>query len=466
MGGEDQLVLTSRTHEFAYAVSAAKDVLTSAAVIESRPLDPRAAGAYLERCLPPRPGPAWGEILVRLSTPNPSAGPMAALAEIATSPLGLWLLRAAYIAPGTDAAPLLDPDRFPDAAALRAHLFDQLIPALITARPPANDRVELFRPRRRYDPDQVRRWLGYLAHHLTHLGDGTTGTRDFAWWQLARTTQAVASRTRVRRNRAGALRIELTFGHTAAIVFGTTIGAVIGAVYGTVTGVETRLTDGVLAAIASGIGVAAFVGLMEGLVIGGLASSWPQDSPGAASLRARRRLPPLRRIFGPALVSLAVGLLGGLTVGIVFGAAATFVFGLLAWVEAPTLEGRISTPSTNWRADRALNLVRTATVWVGSGLAIGIAVGISEGPAVGLTTGALAGTAIGLPAGLTISNHRAWIAYLVATYRLALAGRLPRRLMPLLDDAHRLGLLRAVGPIYQFRHAELHDHLAETHQPH
>jgi hypothetical protein len=32
--------------------------------------------------------------------------------------------------------------------------------------------------------------------------------------------------------------------------------------------------------------------------------------------------------------------------------------------------------------------------------------------------------------------------------------------MSFLDDAHRLGLLRAVGPVYQFRHAALHDHLA------
>ena len=31
---------------------------------------------------------------------------------------------------------------------------------------------------------------------------------------------------------------------------------------------------------------------------------------------------------------------------------------------------------------------------------------------------------------------------------LAMAGHLPRRLMPVLDDAHRLGLLRVVGPIY------------------
>ncbi|MER6005263.1 hypothetical protein ABT120_42425 [Nonomuraea angiospora] len=57
-------------------------------------------------------------------------------------------------------------------------------------------------------------------------------------------------------------------------------------------------------------------------------------------------------------------------------------------------------------------------------------------------------------------HHHAWMAYQIATARLALAGILPRALMSFLDDAHRLGLLRTVGPIYQFRHAELQDHLA------
>ncbi len=37
--------------------------------------------------------------------------------------------------------------------------------------------------------------------------------------------------------------------------------------------------------------------------------------------------------------------------------------------------------------------------------------------------------------------------------------------MPFLDECHRLGLLRAVGPVYQFRHAEFHDYLAAIYQP-
>ncbi|MGH3875188.1 MAG: hypothetical protein ACRDSR_27435 [Pseudonocardiaceae bacterium] len=43
--------------------------------------------------------------------------------------------------------------------------------------------------------------------------------------------------------------------------------------------------------------------------------------------------------------------------------------------------------------------------------------------------------------------------------------RFPRRLMPFLEDAYRLGLLRVVGSAYQFRHAELQDHLAPLNSP-
>ncbi len=67
--------------------------------------------------------------------------------------------------------------------------------------------------------------------------------------------------------------------------------------------------------------------------------------------------------------------------------------------------------------------------------------------------------------GLWPGGHHASLAYLVATDRLARADQLPRRLMPFLDDSHRLGLLHAVGPYYQFRHAELQDHLAATYRP-
>ncbi|MGW7421778.1 hypothetical protein ACWGJB_17200 [Streptomyces sp. NPDC054813] len=79
------------------------------------------------------------------------------------------------------------------------------------------------------------------------------------------------------------------------------------------------------------------------------------------------------------------------------------------------------------------------------------------------------GSLIALPAialRLTLfSGERARLVYSVSVGYAACRGDLPWRLMPFLDDAHRLGLIRAVGPVYQFRHAEFQDHLAPPQLP-
>ncbi|WP_158853358.1 hypothetical protein [Saccharothrix deserti] len=60
-------------------------------------------------------------------------------------------------------------------------------------------------------------------------------------------------------------------------------------------------------------------------------------------------------------------------------------------------------------------------------------------------------------------NASAWAHYTSARLSLAARGRLPRRLQAFLADAHRLGILRQVGSVYQFRHARLQNHLAAGH---
>ncbi|WP_165968939.1 NACHT domain-containing protein, partial [Actinomadura sp. KC06] len=115
LGGDDQLILTSRTTEFTAAISAAGDVITSAAVLEPLPLTPAAAADYLTRCLPPSPGPAWQHTLTALratppadqtrpgqTRPGQARRPAAALADLTTTPLGLWLVRTVYTEPGAD----------------------------------------------------------------------------------------------------------------------------------------------------------------------------------------------------------------------------------------------------------------------------------------------------------------------------------------------------------------------------
>ncbi|WP_242908230.1 NACHT domain-containing protein [Actinomadura terrae] len=449
LDGDDQLILTSRTTEFTQAVTQAGDVITSAAVLEPRPLDAVAAADYLAACLPPEPGPHWQYTLTALRHAPPPGRPAAALAEVTQTPLGLWLLRAVYLAPGTDPTPLTDPTRFPTPDALKTHLFDQLIPALIATRPPTDNPADPFRPRRRHDPAMVRHWLGYLAHHLTHQPAPTgTGTRDLAWWRLAATTHAITPTARL------------------ALTILTTVAG---------------LALGLAAGLPLGLVVALMVGLMVVLNSSNV-GAWAQDRPGFADLRVRGRASELLRAlafglkaglaielaagltFGLGLtLGLEVGLTAGIAVGLVVGVGlgVGLAAGLTEWAETPALKRRTQTPMGNWHADRTLNLLRAANGGLAFGLPVGLAIGLVAAPGAGVAVA----LPIGSTVGLTTGGHRAWQAYLVATYRLALARRLPRRLMPFLDDCHRLGLLRAVGPIYQFRHAELHDHLAATYQP-
>jgi hypothetical protein len=58
------------------------------------------------------------------------------------------------------------------------------------------------------------------------------------------------------------------------------------------------------------------------------------------------------------------------------------------------------------------------------------------------------------------SMFAAWPSYEVARIWLALRHRLPWWLMGFLADAHRRGVLRQAGAVYQFRHIDLQHWLA------
>jgi hypothetical protein len=54
----------------------------------------------------------------------------------------------------------------------------------------------------------------------------------------------------------------------------------------------------------------------------------------------------------------------------------------------------------------------------------------------------------------------AWGWLLTTRLWLCATGRLPWRLMTFLQEAHRRGVLRQAGAVYQFRHARLQERLA------
>ena len=75
--------------------------------------------------------------------------------------------------------------------------------------------------------------------------------------------------------------------------------------------------------------------------------------------------------------------------------------------------------------------------------------------------GIVAGIATVVAVGVTgVINGAAWPSYGIARMWLALRRRLPWPLMGFLADAHRRGVLRQAGAVYQFRHIELQHRLA------
>lgn len=550
LADDDQLILTSRTAEFSAAISTAGDVVTSAAVLEPRPLSPAQAADYLARCLPPHPGPAWQRILTELravsrpaesAPPQTPGGPAAALAEVVSTPLGLWLVRAVYVDQPTDPAPLLNPASFPTAARLRSHLLDRLIPALLAARPPSGKPGDLFRPRRAYRPADVQRWLTHLAHHLHHLG-----TRDFAWWHLARHT--------LRPRTLGAM-LGLTYGLAygvaagllamvislyrygplgvaAALVLVVFFVCAVGLPVGLATAMAAgrwmcpdgggsrarervnqlarRLAIGLIVGLPIGLmfslggnpspaaveetraaglfplpgGAGLTEGLLSGLAAALTPGYWLGHDPAHAELRLRGRVGLLVR---RCAVALAGGLGAGLVYGVVlvyvtyasgygggwvfgeaigregllgFGLPVGLVFGLIWWARTPVLSDGATTPKSAWRSDRRLTLLRIIA-FTGAVELPDIVLGHASMPLATVLAFAIFDfAAYGLFYGIMIGGTNAWICYAAANLRLAVSGRTPIRAMGFLDDAHRLGLVRAVGPVYQFRHAEFQDHLA------
>ena len=174
---------------------------------------------------------------------------------------------------------------------------------------------------------------------------------------------------------------------------------------------------------------------------------------------------------------LAIGLVTGLAIWAQVGAAGGLVVGLAALIAAGYAGGILFTAAATdltKAASPSVVLIRDrATFWL-SFLGFGLAVGITTGTALGFIPGTVGtpsnGPRIGLEAGLanfvatgiTFAFIQAsWGSFALAKWWLAISRRLPWRCMMFLNDAHvNRGVLRQVGAVYQFRHAELQRNLA------
>ncbi|GAA4856237.1 NACHT domain-containing protein [Saccharopolyspora cebuensis] len=415
---EDALVLSCRADEYAVL----EDSITGAVVVAPA-LEPGDAVAHLRRCT--SGGPGWERVFAELD-----ADADAPVAGAVRTPLDVWLLRQVYGGTGADPGELTDRSRFPAAADITRHLLDHLVGALLGASP---------RGRRRWDAEDAARWLSWLARHLD-----TTGTREFAWWRLHR-----------------ALRFGPLLRTGLGVVFGLVLGALMGAV-GAVSGWWFGApSTGFLAGAVGGLGV----GLAYGFAAGHTAE------PAQVDLRWSKRGGQLGRGL---VVPVAQWLLGGLVVGAAFAvlgidvlaefAVLALVLGLLhgvvLWVAGPVPDQLAVDPVGALRGDLRLSAVRIGAFVLVAGLIIGFGAGLIGN--LTLVPALVAAVLVALLQDRASPPRFAGLIYGGVVVVLALRRRVPLRLMRFLDDAHRIGLLRAVGPVHQFRHAEVHDHLARA----
>ena len=274
----------------------------------------------------------------------------------------------------------------------------------------------------------------------------------------------------------------------AGIVVGSMVGLTFGVLervleQGYVGGLRWGLTWGSTAGIAAGIGT-----LLKGR---------RGDGPAQGTRWSLRKGWAAASVTGAA--AALIGVLEGRSA---FGLSFGFIFGVTCGIAVVTLaglEGVPGDPSAGARPlvvlarDRSAALSLALVTGVGACIAAGIladAVAYSTlspqggalswavpdsplagvGPdfeaqaalafALGIATST--GLAIGAGFGLVVGGFGpAWPGWLIARGWLALRGCLPWSLMSFLADAHKRGVLRQAGTVYQFRHIDLQHRLAK-----
>lgn len=452
-GRGDQFLLTSRADEYAAAVDAA-DVVTAAAVVELQPLHLGDLDDYLPRTTRKTMADSkvttkWNPVLTCLRT-HPDRPTVQALMKVLATPLMTSLARAAYSDTDADPTELLD-DRFTDPAVIEDYLLDAFIPAVFPEHP-----TERSVRHHRWKASQVQRWLAFLAVHLNALD-----TKDLAWWRLEQTAP------RRTLGLMSGIMVSLVLGAVVGLVDGVMVGlqygivfglgAVFGAVFGAGRGAVFLfgLMLGLVAGFGAGLVLGAVVGIVFGLLFGlgaGLASVPAMGRPSTVGFQ-------LRGNVGPYLHALKTGLVFGLVFGsvavLMVGVEVGLVVGLVVGLDIPADIAYAVSPSSVLRTDRASALVRGLVAALVAGLPEGLGAGIKAGLEVGLAAGLI----VGLIVGLVVMSSSAWARFILVRTWLAFRRRLPWRLMTFLVEAHRRGVLRQAGGVYQFRHHRLQQRL-------
>ncbi|MEU1374924.1 NACHT domain-containing protein [Streptomyces triculaminicus] len=511
------LVVTCRTAAYAAAVSSC-GVLAGAAVVEPSPLRAHEAVAVLRLAAPPGARQrAWDALAAHVD--RHPGGPAA---QTLTNPLMVALARSVYADAAGDPGELADRERFATSAEIEHHLLDALVPTLYARahqRDPVGRRhwtpgrahrhlVHLasgLHRRAMYDlawwqfyqwlPSRGRPWrraavwsLGVIVLCLLVDTGQRMAVRDPEWTfadavAIAGLNAAamfvmqfvgaslVGRHSRQPANLVGNLVVTAV---TGGLVF-TVLAAAVGVVkvgYGT-HGVARLLV------YASTL-IFMFLVVMQstGLPV-------PPRMPSRGNLTVqhwRQRLPrAVATVLGVAALATA-----GLNIYVLvdtsdwsrtatawaYGPAVGALVGMgpavLQWVRGTATVRDLTTVEISLRSDRVVALVH--------GIVAGLLMALSdftievvdrtitasptESALEPISSSQLELPLVAICGFMLALMAHAWPQYTAARALLALQGMLPWRLQPFLADAHRLGILRQVGALYQFRHARLQHHLA------
>jgi hypothetical protein len=496
------VVITCRTEQYQTAVHPQEGhgVALRAVAVQISPLEFGEVAAYLRADA----GPAedrW-EFLDTLGCGSPTRQALA-------TPLMAGLARAIYNPrPGELAGALPDPaDLCSPALAARAAVERRLLDAFI----PAAYRNATGR----WAAEDAERWLVFLARKIHGP--------DLGWWQLRQAAPRTPFRfvfglgyillVGFVFGLAAGLKTELRYGFVTGLMVGFVFGlGPLDEQHAPIarriaSGLANGLVFGLLAGLGAGLGTGLAGGLAGGLVYGLVFGLWAALGPGArpgvkTELWAGFVYGILYGVVFGIAFGLVYGLLFGLRhslmAGLVFGLTFGFVFGFgfelrpglvaglgfgLAFTLGCGLGGGFgfalrpglglgyvamsadvpedlataaSPQAALAREKRAALLFMLMSGFV-AGLVFGLVSGLGRGLVYGLGTGLVSGLVYGL---FLSGTDMAWPSYILTRGWLASHHRLPWSLMSFLADAHRRGVLRQAGAVYQFRHIELQRRLA------
>ncbi|MGI5520590.1 NACHT domain-containing protein [Micromonospora sp. CA-259024] len=459
-----RFVLTCRTSVYERYLTQGEK-LRGAAVVMLEPPSPTEVADYLVDAAPLHQLDNWSAVADALdATPQ--------LTAALSTPLMVSMARSAFDQPGTDPRDLVPLARERGRRSVEDDLLTRAVDAALRSR-------RGIQGLRRWEPENARRYLAFVAAHLESLD-----VREFRWWQLA-TAQpgpfwALAAGVRT----AAALWLTLTLS-----------GDALTATTELVTHPPTRHLLDVLVRETDAMTVTAF--LLAAVV------ALVRGSGRAGGER------PRRVAFVGGLRALRTGLLSGL-IGGAFWALVTFtvlstvtptpqlvallnrvpalplwpdpiraavVVGLLTWayraayaglrvdVAAPAAELGATSVVETVEADRAAS-VASALASAATGV-LRLLVGVAALRLTGVLSAVpplpalvYAGVGLGLGWWLHRRGGGAWMRFALTRAALAVRGRTPHRLLAFLAYAETVGLLRDGAGAYRFRHSRLQSRLA------